>query len=260
MARKASDSESARGFDDIIGVALLAATLLLLVAQWSFDRHDISLLNTPPNHPTHNWIGPLGAYIAWASFLPFGVVGYLVPLMLAMFGVAYLLDFLGYLRRRLAWSLVWSGMLLIAMTGLLYILGESGWMGKWHEKIGSQSIGGWLGWVSYGETREWRFGLSLLGRVGATIVYITLLLISVLFLTNFQLGEWIRGYLDRSRVRERAPVSNEETVLEKKARDLQKQAARLQEEVARTENERSGLGADLKPVPEPTVRDLSVPQ
>ena len=27
-----------------------------------------------------------------------------------------------------------------------------------------------------------------------------------------------------------------------------------------TERERSGLGADLKPVPQPTVRDLSVPQ
>ena len=45
---------------------------------------------------------------------------------------------------------------------------------------------------------------------------------------------------------------------------MQKQAKKLEEEVARTENgrpevTRSGLGADLQPVPEPMVRDLSVP-
>src|SRR5262249_47251496 len=40
-----------------------------------------------------------------------------------------------------------------------------------------------------------------------------------------------------------------------RARELQKQAKQLQEEV-----ERSGLGADMQPVPEPTVRDLSLPQ
>ena len=43
--------------------------------------------------------------------------------------------------------------------------------------------------------------------------------------------------------------------LDRRARELEKQAKKLQEEVAR-----SGLGADMQPVPEPTVRDLSVPQ
>ena len=55
----------------------------------------------------------------------------------------------------------------------------------------------------------------------------------------------------------------EEAVLERKARDLQKQAKKLQEEVDRngdTPAERSGLGADMQPVPEPTVRDLSISQ
>src|SRR6202000_298467 len=55
----------------------------------------------------------------------------------------------------------------------------------------------------------------------------------------------------------------EEVALERKARDLQKQAKKLQDEVERNGDknpERSGIGADLQPVPEPTVRDLSVPQ
>jgi len=62
------------GFGDVIGVALLAVALLLLVAQLSFDRYDISFFRDPHNKPIHNWIGPLGAYLAWGSFLPLGLV------------------------------------------------------------------------------------------------------------------------------------------------------------------------------------------
>ena len=63
MSRKA-DSGSSRGFDDVIGVVLLLAALLLLLAQLSFDPHDITYLYNPPIRPAHNFIGPLGAYIA----------------------------------------------------------------------------------------------------------------------------------------------------------------------------------------------------
>ena len=47
MSRKTPDSHN--GFNDVIGVALLAAALLLLVAQFSFDRNDISFLTTQAN-------------------------------------------------------------------------------------------------------------------------------------------------------------------------------------------------------------------
>ena len=88
MSRKSS-SDSHNGFADVIGVALLAAALLLLVAQFSFDTRDISGLNLPPNKSTHNWIGPLGAYLAWGTFLPLGVAGYLLPWLFAAFGVIH---------------------------------------------------------------------------------------------------------------------------------------------------------------------------
>ncbi len=255
MSRKTSNTKN--GFDDYIGVALLCLALLLLGAQLSFDTHDISGLSFPPSKSAHNWIGPLGAYLAWGSFLPLGVVGYLLPWLLAAFGVAYLLNFLGHLREHLRWSLLWVAMLIISLTGLLYIMDNAGLLGKIHERIGSQNAGGWLGYVTFGQTENYNFGLSMLGSLGATIVYITLGLISVLFLTNFQLGEWIRGFLDKEPVvvEKMPPKSSEEIALERRARDLEKQAKKLQEEV-----ERSGLGADLQPVPEPTVRDLSVPQ
>jgi S-DNA-T family DNA segregation ATPase FtsK/SpoIIIE len=255
MSRK-TGSGSNNGFGDVIGVALLAIALLLLVAQLSFDRYDLSFFRDPHNKPVHNWIGPLGAYLAWGFFLPLGLVAYLVPPLLALFGAAYLLNFLGYLRERLRWSLLWSAMLIISLTGLLYLADNGGLRGKIHENIGAQSVGGWLGWLTYGQTPERNFGFSLLGPLGATIVYAALCLISLLFLTNFQLGEWIRAFFDKqSAASETGKKSPEEIALERRARDLEKQAKLLQEQVAR-----SGLGADGLPVPEPTVRDLSVPQ
>ncbi|MGA9778667.1 MAG: DNA translocase FtsK 4TM domain-containing protein [Limisphaerales bacterium] len=258
MSRKTS-SNSAHGFGDIIGVTLLAAALLLLVAQWSFDHRDIGfLVNLPEKNTTvHNWIGPFGAYLAWASFVPFGLVGYLLPILLATFGLAYLLNFPSHLREHLRWSVSWSAILLVGLTGLCYLVDDGGSHGKLHEAIGASSIGGFLGLVTFGQTPRYEYGFSLLGTAGATIVYATLCLISLLFLTNFRLGEWIRGFLEKVPVAKIAPESEsaENTALERRARELEKQAKKLQEEVTRT-----GLGADMQPVPEPTVRDLSVPQ
>jgi S-DNA-T family DNA segregation ATPase FtsK/SpoIIIE len=254
MSRKSS-SDSHNGFADVIGVALLAAALLLLVAQFSFDRYDLSFFKDPHNKPVHNWIGTVGAYLAWGSFLPFGVVGYLLPVLFAAFGVAYLLNILSYLHERLRWSLLWSAILLASLTGLLYIMDSAGWLGKLNENLGSQSAGGWLGWATYGQTQHRQYGFCLLGRFGAVIVYATLCLISLLFLTNFRLGEWIRRLLQKKPAAATEPKSADETALERRAHELERQAKKLQEEV-----QRSGLGADLQPVPEPTVRDLSVPQ
>ena len=258
MSRK-TGSETNKGLGDVIGVALLFAGLLVLVAQLSFDRYDISFFRDPHNSPPHNWIGVGGAYLAWSLFLPLGLVAYVVPPLLALFGAAYLLNFLGYLRERLRWSLLWSAILIVSLTGLLYLADNGGVRGDLHKTIGAQSIGGWLGWLTFGQTQSRNFGLSLLGALGATIIYSALGLISLLFLTNFQLGEWIRAWFDKETgAAGTEQKSTEEIALERRARELEKQAKQLQEQVA--EGSRSGLGADGKPVPEPTVRDLSVPQ
>ncbi|HXE41396.1 MAG TPA: DNA translocase FtsK 4TM domain-containing protein, partial [Candidatus Baltobacteraceae bacterium] len=196
MSRK---TDSHHGLHDVIGVALLALALLIFAAQISFDSADISHLTFPPNKSAHNWIGPLGAYLAWGFFLPLGVVAYFVPPLLAFFGAAYLLDFLSYVRERLRWSLLWSIMLLVALTGLLYIADNGGARGGFPERIGSLSAGGWLGWLTYGQTQNYNFGIAMLGTFGAIIIYTTLGLISLLFLTNFHLGVWVRALLQKEK-------------------------------------------------------------
>ena len=251
MARKAaSDSEPAHGLNDIIGVALLAAALLLLVSQLSFDRYDLARNLNPPNKPTHNWIGPMGAQVAGAAFLVFGFAAYMLPLLLALFGLAYLFDAFAYLKRRWVWALV----LILSCMGWLHLMdephatGDSSFFTRARIAISAPCTGGFIGMTLY------NYFFWMLGAVGAAIVYGALDVISLLCLTNFHLGGWLRGAWGR-RAEATAETTPEEQALERRARELQKQAKKLQEEV-----ERSGLGADLQPVPEPTVRDLSVPQ
>jgi S-DNA-T family DNA segregation ATPase FtsK/SpoIIIE len=249
MARKASaNSESSHGFGDIIGVTLLAVALLLLVAQLSFDRYDLAVNRDPPNHPAHNWIGPLGAHLAYAFFFVFGFSAYMLPLLLVAFGLAYWLEALSYLKRR--W--VWAAVLLVSCMGWLHLLDlphlrdTSSLFSRARTAIGAPSIGGFVGMTLHD------YFFWMLGAVGAGIIYGALDLISLLFLTNFQLGPWVRKIWQR-KVTAGAEAGPEEQALERRARELQKQAKKLQEEV-----DQAALGADLKPVPEPTVRDLSV--
>ena len=69
MARKSDDTPNPKnGFNDVIGVALLALALLLVVAQLSFDCYDLPFVRNPPNKEIHNWIGKIGAYLAKNAF------------------------------------------------------------------------------------------------------------------------------------------------------------------------------------------------
>ncbi len=64
MSRKSPDSRN--GFADVIGVGLLLLIALpLLVALFSFNRYDLSFFRNPPLKPPSNWIGIVGAYLAW---------------------------------------------------------------------------------------------------------------------------------------------------------------------------------------------------
>ena len=192
----------------------------------------------------------LSLWVWWAYLLPVFVRGVRAGLPV---------EFPGHLRERLRLVVNLVGRAGGVADRLALHHGQRRLASKASAKTSARSERGRLAWIF--DFRPVRTVMimdsALLGSIGATIVYATLCLISLLFLTNFRLGEWIRGFLEKvppGRA-EPKPESAEEGALERRARELEKQAKKLQEEVAR-----SGLGADMQPVPEPTVRDLSVPQ
>ena len=264
MPKKDTKTESAdrnRGFYDLIGFVLVMSALALCLALISFDKWDLAMHTTHPNHPAHNWIGPMGAQVANGFFAAFGVGAYIVPILLVLFSLGCVIQALSRMRTR--W--LWAGVLFLCCVGFfdLYTDGdmlkqlarnpEAAGAGFFLERtafnLAAPSAGGVVGHFLN------QFVFGYFGRPGATIVYATLYFVSLLFLSSFQLGHWIRRLFTREPIvtEEGAPQEQE---LEKKARVLGQQVKQLEEEVAR----RTNLGADLQPVPKPIVRDLSVPQ
>src|SRR5580765_6637097 len=246
MARKTSPSEvHARGFGDIIGIVLIAVSMLMLVALFSYDPKDVPANTTDVNETPHNWIGQVGAWLAFALYNVFGAGAYILPILLLCFGLSYLLQLMAYFHRRWAWA----ALLLLCCMGLLDLYSTANFLVRWQQNHNATSAGGWIGLMMN------KYAFGHFGSVGATILFVTLYLISLLFLTNFALGEWLRGLWRREPAQPANDFRGEDKVLERRAKELERQAKKLQEQVIK-----AGLGADLQPVPEPTVRDLSVPE
>jgi S-DNA-T family DNA segregation ATPase FtsK/SpoIIIE len=241
MARKTStSSESAHGLNDVLGLALMGLAVLLLAALLSYDRRDLAENALPTNPSVHNWVGPFGAKMAYYWLLWVGAAAYEVPALLLLVGLGCFFAPFSYLRRRWLWTLV----LFLCCMGLLDLYKP--YLNRLETNLNAQA-GGVLGQFLN------RYLFGYFGTVGGTIIFVMLSFISVLYLTNFRLGPWLNRVFAKRTTPEVG--KDVEATLDRRARDLEKRKKQLEEEVAR-----SGLGPDLKPVPEPTVRDLSVPQ
>lgn len=261
MARKAaSDQAEGHGRNDILGVIFFALAVIVFIALFTYDRKDLSINTVPANQDVHNWIGVIGARAAYGFFFVFGAAAYLLPVVLFFLSLGYLLSFLTYLQRRWLWSSVW----VFSCMGLLDLYGE--YLSTLQQNLNAPSPGGIIGQVMNAVI------FRHFGKVGATVVFLTIYTISLLYLTNFRLGLFIRECwedyiakreLQRQQFRDKN-LKLEEKALEKRAKELEKQAKKLQAQVGDNddlaEEPSAILGADLQPVPEPTVRDLSIPQ
>ncbi len=111
-----------RRLNELLGLALLAAAVLLLLALITYTPTDPSFNTAPvplPGRPAHNWCGLFGSYLADAALQLFGVASFFVPLLLARLGFRWM-------RSRSAGStlskLVGIGLWLLAAPALLAIL------------------------------------------------------------------------------------------------------------------------------------------
>jgi len=257
MARKEATQPQPHGLNDVIGILLGAAALLLFVALFSYEPHDMAVNKVPANNPISNLGGPLGAWLALKLFWVFGVGAFMIPVLLLIFGLGYLFRLLSYLQRR--W--LWGGVLLLCCMCLASLFEHDlRWLGKVRDSLNAP-IGGLIGQFLNDHV------LHYVGKVGASIVLGAVYLISLIYLTNFQLGQWCRQWLAGFYGGAQASKTPGENDLERRARDLEKQARKLQEQLDKSTKgavpkvlEPIGLGADMQPVPEPTVRDLSYTQ
>lgn len=257
MARQEQRAEAARGGrHEFLGVILLGFSVFMLLALFSYDNGDVN--RQPPNDPARNWAGTWGAWLAFVSMFALGVGAHLLALTLGGIGLGCLFDRLAFFRRR--WP--WLALLLAATAGCLELLRRlAGW---WALSAFPAGPGGLLGTVLNDH------GVRFIGAAGGITLFLTLYVVSLLGLTEFQLFQWLRTWW-RRRQEAREAALDEEQKLARRARELEREARRLQEIADRSATkaaratpaeaaETTNLGPDLQPVPEPTVRDHSVPQ
>src|SRR6516164_1410246 len=106
MARKTStDSESAHGLNDVLGLILMGLAVLLLAALLSYDRLDVADNALPTNPSIHNWVGPFGAKMAYYWLKWTGATAYEAPALLLLVGLGCFFAPFAYLRRRWLWTI-----------------------------------------------------------------------------------------------------------------------------------------------------------
>ena len=242
-----------------IGILMIAVSVLFVLSLLSYDPTDRPL-NAGDGY--QNMIGPVGAYLSWISFMAIGFAAYMVPLLLLFFGAAFLHPFFIHLRQ--SWKEpVAAVVYLLGLMGLLQELDENFDLAFWAD-------GFQLGGVIAKSTIYPVF--HKFGTAGAIIIHTALILASLYFLTNLQpveIWHWMvdawENWRDRREQTGLAAGEPYQKSIKRKTRrlerDLQKQKKAIEQEIEQTTEELEadqGLGADLKPVPKPTVRDLSV--
>ncbi|MBC8243047.1 MAG: DNA translocase FtsK [Verrucomicrobia bacterium] len=245
-----------------VGILMFAVSFLYILSLLSYNPSDPPLNPGDPTDGYQNMIGPVGAYLSYISFMAIGFAAYMVPLLLMLFGAAFIHPFFIHLRQ--SWrEPVAAVVYLLGLMGLLQELDTNFSLAFWVEGF---QLGGVLG------ERIIYPLFHTFGTAGAVIIHSTLILASLYFLTHLQpieLWHWAVDTWESWRERRAQPSmaavgSTQKTVQRKTKRlerDLAKRKKAVEQELEEVTGELKadkGLGADLKPVPKPTVRDLSV--
>src|SRR5712691_3145064 len=158
-----------------LGVALVLASLLVLLALLTYNPGDVSL-NTAVEAPPRNFLGHKGALIADVLVQSFGLAAYLVPSV--MFGWAFRL-LLGHPVRRPV-----RGILLLLLA---LVLGAAA-CSILHAGLSLPAgAGGAVGWVLLGLAKRAGLGTLALPLAMAAAALVALLLVSIIGLSP---GDW----------------------------------------------------------------------
>jgi S-DNA-T family DNA segregation ATPase FtsK/SpoIIIE len=169
-----------RRLSELIGLLTGVTGLLVLLSLASFLPDDPSL-NTAvaTGSLPHNWIGPVGAFVADVLFQGLGWVAYLVPLALLVVGTRCLMVRPFHAPRTKA---VGAGMLVASLAGLVELFPYTPAI---HGALRGSGVLGYL--VAAGL-------IHTFNRVGASIVAATAFLTSLFLVTRFSFG-WAAEFL-----------------------------------------------------------------
>ncbi len=163
--KKSDDHVEGKLVKDIIGIAVFSISIIVLLSVFSYDPNDATILNEARVTVYHNMIGSFGANIADLLLMSLGISAYLVGFMgiILFFGIVMSDKF----KKR--WMYI-SGFVLLIVSLAITISSIS--------KATPRSSGGLLGY-NINHILQ-----SYLGKIGTTIIAVSLVLISISMLVQ----------------------------------------------------------------------------
>jgi S-DNA-T family DNA segregation ATPase FtsK/SpoIIIE len=252
---------------EALGVLLLVAGVLLLLALVSFDPNDVPawvFFNkvVPSNAHITNFVGIVGVLVAGLLYFLFGAAAYLLAVVLLGFGAGKLF----FPKARFANRLGWVALLLISGASLLEL--QPWFLWGWKKAFHVQGPGGWFGY--------WVGGMAFaktMGTVGSAIVLSGFYAASLILVTGFHPIRFVKLCAQRAkeaaiarRERQRAKLDAEELFavnqreIEKQAKKLERKTRRKAEPSPEPEAEVATVAPEPEPnLPAPKIIDASVP-
>jgi S-DNA-T family DNA segregation ATPase FtsK/SpoIIIE len=249
------------GVREIWAVVLVVASLLLLLSLISYDPYDVGHVAASGHKPVANFIGPVGAWIAFITFQTFGLAAFGLMVVLAVIGATLLLG------KELPWrGKIGAGiLLLISFSCLLHVAGLQRAQRAWNLP---DSAGGFLGLIVGG------FFQRLVGRPGTVLVFGGCYLISLILLINFRPSYWVAltvgratDFWHRKRSNKSKPTVDDELRDQERALTIKefqtdRQVAKQEKEARKLATERANGNGDDEAArerrPEPKFEDYTV--
>jgi S-DNA-T family DNA segregation ATPase FtsK/SpoIIIE len=245
------------GSREIWAVILVGLSLLLLLSLISYNPYDVGHVAASGRRPVANFIGPVGAWIAFGTFQTFGLAAYGLIGVLAVLGGTLLLG------KELPWrGKVGAGiLLLVSLSCLLHVAGLER---AQHALNLPASAGGFLGLLVAGLFQK------ILGTAGTTIIFLVVYVISLILLINFRPSYWVALTVGRAvDYWKRRPGGKSKPSVDEELRDRERELTikefQTDREVARKEREARKLersngesAPERERRPEPKFEDYTV--
>ncbi|MEW6410105.1 MAG: DNA translocase FtsK [Nitrospirota bacterium] len=169
--------------DEIIGVASIAFTLIVILSLISYDHEDPSFNTATGRQAVHNYVGIVGAYLSDLLLQFFGGGAYIIPAITLVYGGNRLL------RREKTHRLIklFGGLfMLLSFSTLLSLRSEHIYLFKGQGVLS----GGFFGYTIS------NILIRYFSTAGAYIIASTILLISILITTRFSISSFYIGIIE----------------------------------------------------------------
>jgi S-DNA-T family DNA segregation ATPase FtsK/SpoIIIE len=238
---------------EFLGVALFALALIWLIALATFDPSDpVWYFTTEADRPPGNFVGRIGAFLAYLSLQLFGYAAYLLPGLIAAIG----------------WHYFWCQAPDAAYTKLTGVALLFGCASAFLSLVFDSPAIAQQGFLAGGSVGAALAAVldSGLSRIGSLIVLLTLMMLAVILSTQFSFGRmfaaasaWSRDASDRTAGGVRRWLDDRRK--EKARRDVVAKHTKRLATTARADAPSPGLArtADAGPAAAPAVVPADVP-